>query len=403
MLIRNALRSRLGQVADLVNATEAGERLEAISALEKELNHYLSEVVRNFRLEIEMTVPTVEEMFGDATVYGDDGVRGAIETKGQGMQRSVIFTVLRAGAAMLRGAERSENGAAGGRQSLIFAIEEPELYLHPQSQRSFRKVLWEIGDGESQVFYTTHSSLLVDVSRFDDLCIVRRGEDCATSVQRVSMEEMLADLKERRGICGTDQGMRDLYSRAFSVSVNEGFFTGTVVIVEGPSEEYALPLYAQAAGYDLDANDVGVVQCEGKGRMDRLWRLFEFFGIRTYLVFDGDKSNSNSARHRETLELLELVGEPMSTIEDLKTTVAERYAVFEETFDAVIEAEVEGYEGLMKACGKSIGPSGPRSKPLWHRFVAREVLGKVEEGESIEGTVPRTVLSIVRAVKSMQE
>lgn len=396
---RDLLASRLQEVRQLVGEADAGKRIEAIGRLEGRLNELLSEVIQGCVLEIEMRIPTVDDIFRDVRVYADDGVRSGAETKGHGVQRSLIFTLLRACAGLEEEGKTDEE--AGRRQTLIFAIEEPELYLHPQSQRAFRDVLWQIGDGDSQVLYSTHSSLFVDVSRFDDICIVRRTPECQTCVRQVSMEDMLADLKKRKGVNGTEEGIRDLYSAAFGTSVNEGFFASKVVVVEGPSEAYALPLYARAVGYGFDQHNVAIVHGHGKGQMDRLWRIFTAFEIPTYLVFDGDKSNDDTERHRETLELLECAGATVKSIEDVCTDVGRSHAVFEETFDDVIRQEVADYDELCTQCKEKLGPSGATSKPLRHRFVARQLLKRFSGGDI--GCIPPTIAKVVEAIRDCGE
>ncbi|NIN69983.1 MAG: AAA family ATPase, partial [Anaerolineae bacterium] len=65
-------------------------------------------------------------------------------------------------------------GTSAHERTTVFAIEEPELYLHPQCQRTYRSVFTEIAGGVDQVIYSTQSSLFVDIGRFDEVCIMRR-------------------------------------------------------------------------------------------------------------------------------------------------------------------------------------------------------------------------------------
>jgi hypothetical protein len=107
---------------------------------------------------------------------------------------------------------------------------------------------------------------------------------------------MIADLKKRKGIEASEQGLREQCSHAFNPFINEGFFADKVVIVEGPSEQYVLPIYAEALDYDFNRHNLSVVHAEGKGQMDRLWRVFNGFNIPTYLWFDGDKEGKRPNR-----------------------------------------------------------------------------------------------------------
>ncbi len=81
---------------------------------------------------------------------------------------------------------------------------------------------------------------------------------------------MIEDLNARKRIDATEEGIREQYFNAFNPTINEGFFADKVIIVEGPSEQYSLPIYANAFGYDLNRHNISVVHSHGKGQMDRL-------------------------------------------------------------------------------------------------------------------------------------
>ncbi len=98
-------------------------------------------------LEIEFQAPTVEVLLTTPKVYVDDGFRGGIDGKGHGLQRAVIFSILRAYAKLVTQRE----GKA--KRTLILGVEEPELYMHPTALRTIRQVLRTIADGDDQVLF----------------------------------------------------------------------------------------------------------------------------------------------------------------------------------------------------------------------------------------------------------
>ncbi len=75
----------------------------------------------------------------------------------------VIFTILR------RYAEFMISSPEGKKRNLVLAIEEPELYMHPQAQRTIRRVFRKLAQGGDQIIFSTHSSLLLDVAYFDEI------------------------------------------------------------------------------------------------------------------------------------------------------------------------------------------------------------------------------------------
>lgn len=394
-----ALEKQLEEIGKRLNRRGKADRIAEIKNLENRLNELMSEVME-CDVELEIGLPRLSEVLGAAKIYADDGVRTTIETKGHGMQRSMIFTILRAYAELTH---TQKAGDKADERTTIFAVEEPELYLHPQSQRTLMSVFREIVAGRNQIVYSTQSSLFVDVSHFDEICIMRREKKekgFHSYPSQLFMSALIDDLKARKGIDATEEGMREQYSNAFNPIINEGFFAEKVIIVEGSSEQYALPIYASCLGYDLNRNNVSVVHSDGKGQMDRLLRVFSGFKIPAYLWFDGDKSKGNKAVTDKTLELLKLSGQPVEKIEDVKTIVSDRYAVLEFTLEEVLARELADYENIVSEAASELGPSG---KPLKHRFIACALKARVDKGEPVEKVLPKTIVEIIGKIKDLSK
>jgi predicted ATP-dependent endonuclease of OLD family len=212
------------------------------------------------------------------------------------------------------------------------------------------------------------------------------------------MNDMLVDLKIRKNTDGTEEVIRELYSNVFNPMINEGFFADKVVVVEGPSEQYSLPIYSDILGYNLDRNNVSVVHSDGKGEMDRVLRVFNGFKIPTYLWFDGDKPSNDSGIKNKTLELLELLGDPISKIEDLETKITDRYTVLENKLETTLSNEIKDYENLMEEAGIIFGQN---RLPLKHRYIARKLKKRVDNSEPYEEVLPKTIIEIVENVKNL--
>lgn len=153
----------LCEVAKQMNRAGGNERVPLIAETEKQLNTLLNDFFTGCDLEIEFETPTLEALLSAPKLFVDDGFRNAVENKGHGLQRAVIFTILR------RYAEYMTCSPEGKNRNLILAVEEPELYMHPQAQRTIRRVFRKIAEGGDQVLFSTHSSLLVDVTCFDEI------------------------------------------------------------------------------------------------------------------------------------------------------------------------------------------------------------------------------------------
>lgn len=394
---KDVISNQLKGIEKYFNRSDNGERLPAIQSTEDRLNTLMAELM-DCDVEIAMSMPQLEDILREASIFADDGVRTSIETKGHGMQRAMILTILRAYAELTH---EQKAGEKAGERTTIFAIEEPELYLHPQSQRTMVSVLRNIASGKDQIVYSTQSSLFVAIEYFDEICLLRREKMNGFLESRPTqllMSTLIEDLKARKGIDGTEIGMREQYYNAFNPMINEGFFADKVVIVEGPSEQYALPIYASALKYDIDRHNVSVVHAHGKGQMDRLLRIFTGFKIPTYLWFDGDKSSSKQDVREKTLELVELLGDKIESIEDIQTRVSENYTVLEHKLEVTLEEELPIYTDLVQQARESLGPSG---KPLVHRFIASQLKREISDDKPARDVLPKTICEIVEKIRNL--
>jgi len=396
---KTIISGKLKEIETLLNRSENGERIYEIKRIESRLNKLMSELME-CDIEIEMAMPQLKEVFGGAKIYADDGLRTTIEMKGHGLQRSMIFTILRAYAEL---SHSKKAGEKASERSTIFAIEEPELYLHPQSQRTLMNVFREIASGKDQVIYATQSSLFVDISYFDQICLMRRekkNDKYESTPNQLPISKFIEDLKARKGIRATEKGIRERYYNAFNPMINEGFFGDKVIVVEGPSEQYALPIYAEALKFNFDKNNISVVHNHGKGQMDRLLRVFNGFKIPTYLWFDGDKNSDDKAMKQKTLELLYLLGNKIKKIENVTTNVSDKYTVLESKFEDTLKEELKDYDILTQQAEKELGPS--LGKPLKHRFIADKLKQKINEGESPQAMLPETIIKIVNKIRKLE-
>lgn len=366
----------LGEVAKQMNRTGGEERVPLIAETEKQLNTLLGDFFVGCDLEIEFATPTLEVLLTAPRLYVDDGFRNAVENKGHGLQRAVIFTILR------RYADHMTAAPDGRKRNLILAVEEPELYMHPQAQRTIRRVFRKIAAGSDQVLFSTHSSLLVDVAYFDE--IIRMEAACQTvdgkrtaacTAWQLPMAKMIHDIEVRKpALKGkiTPDSMRDHYSHAYNPRRNEGFFASKIILVEGLTEEYSLPIYADAMpGCAFDPQGISVVECGGKGAMDRLFRIFNELHIPCYILFDYDSGNADKNITDKSKELLALAGKPQDAPATL--FVEDTTACFPKTWESDLRAEIPDVEALTAEARKELGLSSDSGKPLIARYIARKI------------------------------
>jgi len=384
----------LNDVACQMNRSGGEERIPLIAHMEESLNSLLEDFFAGCDLEIEFDIPTLQVLLSSPRLYVDDGFRNSVENKGHGLQRAVIFTILR------QYAEHMTMTTQGRKRGLILAVEEPELYMHPQAQRTVRRVFEKMVRGGDQVFFSTHSPLFVDVADFDQIVrmeslqAITDGQKTRESrAWQLPMASMIRDMEARYpDLQGkiTRESIRERYSHVYNPRRNEGFFASRIILVEGATEEYSLPIYADALpNCGFDAKGISVVECGGKESIDRLYRIFNELHIPCYILFDYDRENADSETIRASKELLRLVGAEENAPQSL--LVRDCVACFPQTWETHLRDEIPNADSLEAEARQKLGDVG---KPLIARYVAR----KLTEREPPQ--VPQSLRAIIeRAIE----
>jgi putative ATP-dependent endonuclease of OLD family len=195
-------------------------------------------------------------------VIKDHGFSISATEVGEGFQNAIVLAVLRA-------------FEETNRQGAILLIEEPEMFLHPQMQRSLYKTLRSIGK-TNQVIYTTHSPHFVSVPDYRDVLLVRR-EDEGTYVVQSSL--------------AADNKRREKFLKELDPERSELFFAHRLLLVEGDTEKLAYPAYAAKLKLDLDRAGATIVEVGGKRNLKDFAELAISFQIPVGIVYDKDSSD----------------------------------------------------------------------------------------------------------------
>lgn len=194
------------------------------------------------------------------------------EEIGAGMQNLLLVSIFQTYADLMGG-------------KVIFGIEEPEIYLHPQAQRSLYDNFIKIS-GNTQIFYTTHNPNFVNAARPDDITLLRKKLELGT--HKLEKDPFFND-KNAKKI------KHQIYTH-FNPERNELFFAKKVILVEGASDKILFStLCDQKWGINLNAMGISIIECGGKAGVSYFIGVCELIGLNDYYAIwdkDGDIDNN---------------------------------------------------------------------------------------------------------------
>jgi CRISPR-associated exonuclease Cas4 len=278
------IRQQLETLVSSLNRSGNGENqrpaqlVSLEDALKSELKSWGVEV------EVEVVPPVIEKIFELGTnLQVDDGVRTLAEFKGHGLQRAIIFALVKAWATTLKSKPRSDSQTAprAASTSIIFAMEEPELFLHPQAQRLLSQALYDLVDNpEHQVLLCTHSTHFVDLDHYKSICIVTKPNSNTGSVIRQCKEELFA------GENIEDRKKKFHMARWINPDRGEMFFSKRIAFVEGETEKTILPFLAKKM--NIYNQEISTVDCGSKHNLPLYIAIANAFKLTYVVIHDED-------------------------------------------------------------------------------------------------------------------
>lgn len=263
------------------DGNENTERPMEIKALEANLEEELKKW--NTTIDIEITPPNIDDVLKvNTNIWVDDGKKTDIGRKGHGLQRSLIFALIKSWANYLKGdridkaeeENEKEKPKRKSSDSTYFFFEEPELFLHPQAQRELYISLKILAEANNQVVLCTHSSSFLDLEDYKSICIVSK-ENSKTTIKQFTSKLFTADEKTNFNLVYWLNPER-----------SELFFASKVILVEGATDKTIIPILAKNIGqYKFQYS---IVECGGKDSIKLYVKLLNCFKIPYVAVYDKD-------------------------------------------------------------------------------------------------------------------
>jgi predicted ATP-dependent endonuclease of OLD family len=325
-------KSKVIELTQNLNKTVADgsvntNRPEQIASLEKVLEAELKRW--NTKIDIEITPPDIDDILKVGTnVWIDDGVSTDVNRKGNGLQRSLIFALIKSWVKVSRETANKivpeDESKRGVSKSTYFIFEEPELYLHPQAQRELYSSLKELSEGNNQVLISTHSSAFIDLEMQKSICIIYKN----------SIEEGTLALQCNEELFSLEDDKKN-FNMSYWINPDRGelFFAKKVILLEGATDKTVIPFLAQTLA--IFRYDYTLIDCGGKRNIPTYLHLLNKFKLPYIAVYDRDHQ---SGKDQDKLNVADKDSEKIESLIDsnlgrsvvLDNDIEEEVGIFDE-------------------------------------------------------------------------
>lgn len=281
------VKSGIQNLISLLNKTtsegeENNDRPEEFNLLETSITKEME--AWSTSIEIEVEPPDIEEIIkSGTTVWVNDGTKTDIERKGHGLQRAIIFALIKVYSKQIdiHDSEEQKSSTRKASDSSYFIIEEPELYLHPQAQKELYSSLTNISQNEAQVIFSTHSSSFLDIEKYKSIAIVyKENLEIGTKLLQC-YEELFQDVDDRKK-----------FNLIYWINPDRGelFFAKKVILLEGQTDKSVIPLLARKL--DVFRFDYTLIDCGSKSTIPQYINLLNKFKLKYVVVYDKDHQSA---------------------------------------------------------------------------------------------------------------
>ena len=313
--------------------TSSFEETDEFSSFFKQFSESLKGAVKGFvhSLAVDFSAYDPNNYAKSLRIYAKEGenIRG-FEEFGTGEQQVLLMAFVKAYMEVFT----SEN--------FVLIIEEPEAHLHPLAQRWLKEYIIEMCSSGIQVILSTHSSEFVDAEYLDGLVRIHKEGGVTQAIQLSAQQ--LCDFCISSGVSEnriSPENIVDFYSTKLFLDQLKGMFAETIILVEGATEYFALPIYLKRIGYSLAEHGTEIINCRGKDAIPLYWRLFKAYGYNCYAIFDCDKNDTQTRKifndifHEESWNM-----EPGNCI------VQDSYTYFGKDFESYLRNSIPDYDSI---------------------------------------------------------
>lgn len=238
-------------------------------------------------------------------------------------------------------------------ETVIFAMEEPEIAVPPHTQRRIAEYLLT---KTTQAFVTSHSPFVIEKFEPSKTLLLARNAGVVTA-RKVSDATGLKDNDYKR------------FSRS---GLSECMLGRAVIVVEGVTELHAMPVVARRMEENdptlqpLDIAGVAFFDADGESNMPKFGKFFKTLDLRTFAFYDLDYKKTRKPEQAQALT------------DNYEINVEHAYKGFEGLVSAEVPADrLWAFLSTLKSNDENGNVSIPDERPADDvvRNLAKEALG----------------------------
>jgi len=275
--------------------------MDSISELQNLLNdnQEISNINERINLNFQKTFPDLElyvspKESGTIDVISSFKKNHSIDVKKRGVDRKETFE--QHGHGIIRQALFNfftfyNEIAETTRKEFILLFEEPELYLHPKSERLLREALYDLSQNSPfQIMCTTHSPQMIDLSK-PHTSMVRIEKDFET--ERTMFWQAGHTLFQ-------GEYLREFVRmiESFDPNVCEVFYSTNVIVVEGYTEALVT---REILKKDFESKNIFVLNAGTKNNIPFFLEILNHFRLSYHVIHDSDTRYVYNEKERETV------------------------------------------------------------------------------------------------------
>ena len=354
--VRQDLENLFQQTKDKFH--EIPEFNEFVNELQSELSDLVATM--SHRLEVDFEAYNPVNFFHTLRLQAVEGnTPRTLEEMGTGEQQVLALAFAYAYAKAFHG-------------GIVLVIEEPEAHLHPLAQRWLARRLRSRCEEGLQIVITTHSPAFLAIEDLEGLVLVYK-ENRATKVRQLTRRELVQKCIAM-GVPSsriTENNILPFYAANATNDILSGFFARAIVLVEGQTEELALPILLAKRGLEVEREGIAILGVGGKGNLAKWYRLFTAYGLPCYIIFDNDtKDDSKGTKRKDALKAIGITDDDAEElIRSDELVVTEKYTIFGKDFEEAMRDHFGEYSALENEAEEQ----GISSKPFKARWAAQRL------------------------------